>query len=67
MVVPAGRTVQLYLESQDVIHAFYVPQFLFKRDVVPGRTNVFEFTVKAEDAGRRSAASAPSCAAPATG
>ncbi len=51
LVIPAGRTVQLYLESQDVIHAFYVPQFLFKRDVVPGRTNVFEFTVKPEDAG----------------
>jgi cytochrome c oxidase subunit II len=51
LVIPAGRTVQLYLESHDVIHAFYVPQFLFKRDVVPGRTNMFEFTVKAEDAG----------------
>ena len=51
LVIPAGRTVQLYLESKDVIHAFYVPQFLFKRDVVPGRTNVFEFTVKPEDAG----------------
>jgi len=51
LVIPAGRTVKLYLESKDVIHAFYVPQFLFKRDVVPGRTNVFEFTVKPEDAG----------------
>ena len=37
MYVPAGRTIQLSLASQDVIHAFYVPQFLFKRDVVPGR------------------------------
>ena len=43
--VPAGRSVKLYLDSPDVIHAFYVPQFLFKRDVVPGRTNVFEFNV----------------------
>ena len=51
LVLPAGRTVQLYLESQDVIHAFYVPQFLFKRDVVPGRTNVFEFTINESDAG----------------
>jgi cytochrome c oxidase subunit 2 len=51
LVIPAGRTIQLYLESHDVIHAFYVPQFLFKRDVVPGRTNMFEFTVKEEDAG----------------
>jgi cytochrome c oxidase subunit 2 len=52
MAVPAGRSVLLSLESPDVIHAFYVPQFLFKRDVVPGRTNTFEFTVGAEHAGQ---------------
>jgi cytochrome c oxidase subunit 2 len=52
MVVPAGRTVQLTLTSPDVIHAFYVPQFLFKRDVVPGRVNQFDFTVNASDAGQ---------------
>ena len=51
LYIPAGRTVQLSLESPDVIHAFYVPQFLFKRDVVPGRVNVFEFTVNEEEAG----------------
>jgi cytochrome c oxidase subunit 2 len=51
MYVPAGRTIQLSLQSPDVIHAFYVPQFLFKRDVVPGRINVFEFTVNEKDAG----------------
>lgn len=52
MVVPAGRTVQLTLTSLDVIHAFYVPQFLFKRDVVPGRVNQFDFKVNASDAGQ---------------
>ena len=52
MMVPAGRAVQLSLVSHDVIHAFYVPQFLFKRDVVPGRTNQFDFTVDASDAGQ---------------
>ncbi len=51
LVLPVGRTVQLYLESPDVIHAFYVPQFLFKRDVVPGRVNTFEFTLKESDVG----------------
>jgi cytochrome c oxidase subunit 2 len=45
MVVPVGETVQLDLQSRDVIHSFYVPAFLFKRDVIPGRTNVFDFTV----------------------
>ncbi len=52
LVLPVGRTVQLSLESPDVIHAFYVPQFLFKRDVVPGRINVFEITVNEADAGQ---------------
>ncbi|TME84525.1 MAG: cytochrome c oxidase subunit II [Chloroflexi bacterium] len=52
MVVPAGQTVRLSLHSPDVIHAFYVPQFLFKRDVVPGHENTFDFTVDATDAGQ---------------
>jgi len=51
LVVPVGRTIQLYLFSPDVIHAFYVPQFLFKRDVVPGRLNTFEFTINEADVG----------------
>lgn len=49
--VPVGRTVQLYLTSGDVIHAFYVPQFLFKRDVVPGRVNQFDFKIDDVNAG----------------
>ena len=49
--IPTGRTIQLYLTSPDVIHAFYVPQFLFKRDVVPGRINTFDFNVPADQAG----------------
>jgi len=52
MIVPAGRSVALALVSRDVIHAFYVPQFLFKRDVVPGHDNQFEFTVAESDAGQ---------------
>jgi cytochrome c oxidase subunit 2 len=52
MDVPAGKVVHLSLRSNDVIHAFYVPQFLFKRDVVPGLDNTFEFTVNASDAGQ---------------
>jgi cytochrome c oxidase subunit 2 len=50
-VLPTDRTIHLYLQSPDVIHAFYVPQFLFKRDVVPGRVNSFEFTLNESDAG----------------
>ena len=49
LVLPVGEPVTIDLRSEDVIHAFYVPKFLFKRDVVPGKTNTFSFTV--EDAG----------------
>ena len=42
MVAPGRRARDIDLRSQDVIHAFYVPKFLFKRDVVPGKTNTFE-------------------------
>jgi cytochrome c oxidase subunit 2 len=52
MVVPVGQKVQMSLHSPDVIHAFYVPQFLFKRDVVPGRDNRFDFTVAESDVGQ---------------
>jgi cytochrome c oxidase subunit II len=52
LFLPAGKTTHLYLSSPDVIHAFYVPQALFKRDVVPGIVNQFDLTLRAEDAGQ---------------
>ena len=48
LVLPAGKTTHLYLSTPDVIHAFYVPQFLFKRDVVPGIVNEFDLTIEAQ-------------------
>jgi cytochrome c oxidase subunit 2 len=49
VTVPVGETVRLVLNSDDVIHAFFVPHFLIKRDVVPvsatGTANELEFTV----------------------
>jgi cytochrome c oxidase subunit 2 len=42
LVLPEGRVVRIVLRSADVIHAFYVPDLLFKRDAIPGRTNVFQ-------------------------
>lgn len=50
MVVPAGEPIRLLLTSSDVIHSFYVPQFLIKRDMFPPVNdepmNELEFTVK---------------------
>ncbi len=44
MVVPVDEPIHIELESRDVIHSFFVPAFLFKRDVIPGRHNNFTFT-----------------------
>jgi cytochrome c oxidase subunit II len=45
MVVPAGEPIHIVLTATDVIHSFYVPQFLFKRDAIPGRPNEFDLTI----------------------
>jgi cytochrome c oxidase subunit II len=45
VVLPVGERIAFVLESPDVIHSFWVPQFLIKRDVVPGRTNRIELTI----------------------
>ena len=39
-----GETVQFNLTSDDVVRAFWVPEFLFKRDVIPGHLNHFAIT-----------------------
>jgi cytochrome c oxidase subunit II len=35
LVLPQGRSIRFNLESTDVIHSFFVPEFHFKRDVFP--------------------------------
>lgn len=52
MAVPVGKNVKVTLQSDDVIHAWYVPRFLFKRDVVPGQVNTFEFNVDPSEEGQ---------------
>lgn len=47
LVLPAGKRIEFQLESADVVHAFWVPEFLFKRDVMPNpiannSVNVFQ-------------------------
>jgi len=38
--VPVGRSVELHLYSDDVIHSFWVPALQGKMDLIPGRRNV---------------------------
>lgn len=42
--VPVGQPVQLRMEARDVIHAFWVPQFRLKQDVIPGQPTLLSFT-----------------------
>jgi cytochrome c oxidase subunit 2 len=35
LVVPSGKRIEFQIASADVIHGFWVPEFLFKRDVMP--------------------------------
>jgi cytochrome c oxidase subunit 2 len=44
MEIPTGETVRFNLYSTDVIHAFWVAPFEFKRDVLPDHPNHFEVT-----------------------
>jgi cytochrome c oxidase subunit 2 len=44
MVLPVGQTVRVKLVSADVVHSFYVPQTLFKRQAIPGTDNEFDLT-----------------------
>ncbi|NJC69687.1 cytochrome c oxidase subunit II [Planosporangium thailandense] len=51
LVVPTHKSVLFYEHSEDVIHSFWVPDLLFKRDVFPGNVeNKFQVTVDKEGA-----------------
>jgi cytochrome c oxidase subunit 2 len=45
LVVPAGETTRIVLRAEDVVHAFFVSDFLFQRQAIPGVTNVFDLTI----------------------
>lgn len=42
--VPVNRPVQLRMKANDVIHAFWVPQFRLKQDIIPGQPTLLSFT-----------------------
>jgi cytochrome c oxidase subunit 2 len=49
LVLPTGEKIRFEETSKDVIHSFWVPELLFKRDVFPGSIrNVFEVTLDKE-------------------
>jgi cytochrome c oxidase subunit 2 len=46
--VPIGQEVQMNMTANDVIHAFWVPEFRLKQDVIPGRQTEVRFTPRKE-------------------
>ena len=49
LVLPSGKRIEFQIASADVVHAFWVPEFLFKRDVMPDpvanhSVNIFQIT-----------------------
>ncbi|NJP08756.1 MAG: cytochrome c oxidase subunit II [Leptolyngbyaceae cyanobacterium RU_5_1] len=42
--VPVGRDVLLNISANDVLHAFWVPEYRLKQDAIPGRQSELRFT-----------------------
>jgi cytochrome c oxidase subunit II len=48
LYLPVGKSVKIDLSSRDVIHSFWVIDFLYKKDMFPGRHNFMYFTPQVE-------------------
>jgi cytochrome c oxidase subunit 2 len=42
--IPVDREIQLNIQAQDVLHAFWLPEFRLKQDAIPGRTTELRFS-----------------------
>jgi cytochrome c oxidase subunit 2 len=48
LYLPVGKNVEIELESRDVIHSFWVVDFLYKKDMFPGKTNYMSIVPERE-------------------
>jgi cytochrome c oxidase subunit II len=48
LYLPVGERVEFVLTARDVIHSFWVPAFLQKMDMIPGRVNAFQVVTTQE-------------------
>ncbi|WP_309712367.1 cytochrome c oxidase subunit II [Pseudolysinimonas sp.] len=44
LYLPVDETVEIKIESRDVIHSFWIVDFLYKKDMIPARSNYMYFT-----------------------
>ena len=43
LVLPVDKKVEIKIEARDVIHSFWVVDFLYKKDMIPGKSNYMYF------------------------
>lgn len=43
LVLPVNQTVEITIESRDVAHSFWIVDFLYKKDMIPGKSNHLYF------------------------
>jgi cytochrome c oxidase subunit 2 len=48
LYLPINKRVEFVLNSRDVIHSFWVPAFMTKLDMLPGKTNKFQIVTEQE-------------------
>jgi cytochrome c oxidase subunit 2 len=48
LYLPVNKKVEIIVESRDVIHSFWVIDFLYKKDMIPARTNYWYFIPQQE-------------------
>ena len=48
--LPLGKPIKLILESEDVLHGFYVPEFRMKQDIIPSQK--IDFVLRPQRAGK---------------
>ena len=43
LYLPVGKRVEINIESRDVIHSFWIIDFLYKKDMIPAKSNYLYF------------------------
>jgi len=44
LYLPVGVPTEIRIESRDVVHSFWIVEFLYKKDMIPGQTNYMSIT-----------------------
>lgn len=48
LYLPVGKSIEIDINSRDVNHSFWILNFLYKKDMIPGQTNHWYFTPEKE-------------------